>query len=153
MAISEHDLIDTTAETKGAVNEIAVTNLVLAPEQVFNAARKDLSTKLNRNWVEILELRIKSGVYCTCSKMIGKDCCHAIENTSAEKMKDTDRFYLQFNAMLLDPVTRKLHRIAGFDNSKLIQTLKGEMRLHLNYTFIILLCLSKQYLVTIAYDD
>ena len=111
-----------------------MTILVLASNETLNIFKNDLDEK-HGNWTGMTNLQVNSRVHCVRQRTVGNDVFRIIENTKVAKMKDTDRFYLQFNMELSDPESGKMHRITGFGNPTLIPMLKGKIQLHLDCAF------------------
>ena len=128
-ATNGNKLVCATSKMRGAVNEIATTNLVLNCNQAFNIIKKDLDKK-HDDLTGMRNTPVKARVCCVRHRTAGKGACRIIENSDVKKIKRTDRFHLRFSMPLSDLESGKMHRATGFGSPKLVQMSKGKIRLH-----------------------
>ena len=87
------------------------------------------------------------------TKSNGGDVCNALEQPAMDMVQNSNFFFLQLNAAVLDNKTGNLQRLMGFGNPVIFGVLKGKrVNIYIDGTFRIAPHPLYQCLIVMAYD-
>ena len=119
---------------KGRAETMAIEFTALTALDIWNKLEREVSAKYPV-WSGINDVQVKSIVKHICAREHGTDLFVKLETEEVSKMKDSDRWFLQFNCLLTDPKDGKRSRMVGFANPRLIGLLNGNVQIYIDGTF------------------
>ena len=119
----------------------------------------DILKKLEREvsdkypvWSGINDTQVNSIVKNVQHREFDTDMFVQLETNEVAKMKDSDRWFLQFNALVTDPKDGKRSRMVGFANQRLIGLLNGNVQIYIDSTFKVCPFPFYQCLIVMVYN-
>ena len=80
-------------------------------------------------WSGIIDVQVKSIVKNILAHEYSTDIFVKLETDEVYKMKDSDRWFLQFNVLLTDSKDGKRSRMVWFANPRLINLFNGNVQI------------------------
>ena len=118
------------------VDDLALSNMNWTPNKACKELKVILDSKA-KAWNGHAAQQIIKRVKNARAELCGNDVFRTIEQDHVGKVKGTNNWFLQFNATVIDPESRKLERLIGFGNPELILLLNGKVKAHFDATFYI----------------
>ena len=111
---------------KGRAEGMAIEFMALSALDIWKKLELEVSAKYPV-WSGINDVQVKAIVKNTRHREYGTDMFVKLETDEVSMMKDSDRWFLQFNCLLTDPKDGKRSRMVGFANPRLIGLLNGNV--------------------------
>jgi hypothetical protein len=119
---------------KGRAEELAVEHMAMTGPKIWKALEKEVTEKYPV-WSGLSNMQVQAIVKNVRAREYGFDMFVKLETNKVSRMKDNDKWFLQFNALVTDPKDGQRSRMLGFANPKLIGLLNGDVQIYIDGTF------------------
>ena len=136
---------------KGRAEGMAIEFMALSALDIWKKLELEVSAKYPV-WSGINDVQVKAIVKNTRHREYGTDMFVKLETDEVSMMKDSDRWFLQFNCLLTDPKDGKRSRMVGFANPRLIGLLNGNVQIYIDGTFKVCPFPFYQCLIVMVYN-
>ena len=123
---------------KGRAEELAVEHMSMSGPKIWKALEKEVMEKYPV-WSGLSNMQVQAIVKNVQSCEYGTDMFVKLETNEVSRMKDSDRWFLQFNALVTDPKDGHQSCMLGFANTKLLGLLNRNVQIYIEGTFKILI--------------
>ena len=147
------DGIDFSSFMKKRADELAIENLHLKPMQIWSKVVEELND-LQPTWRGLTQYQVITRIRNIRTKLQGPDLVRNIEDAPLAKMKDSNKFFFQFNCTIIDDTKEQstAERIMGFGNPYLFYYKSNSESLFIDATFAVAPKPFYQCLVVMIFD-
>ena len=130
--------IDYTSYLKKRVDKMAVENNLFHPKEIWSKISKKMN-KRSTTWRGLTDNQVMSRVRNVRLQIQGSDWLWSIENSELARMRNSYKFFLQFNCTIADDTNEQttIERIIGFGNPYLFYYLSNAKSVYIDATFLI----------------
>jgi len=145
--------IDFTTFMKKKTDEIAMDNLHMKPKDIWDKLTNELNT-IQPTWKGLTQYQVNNRVRNIRSKLQGSELVRNIEDAELAKMRNSNKFFLQFNCSIADDTKEQttMERIVGFGNPYLFYYMTHAENLFIDATFSVAPKPFYQCLVVMIFD-
>jgi len=138
---------------KKRADEIAIENLHLKPMQIWSKITDEMND-LQPTWRGLTRYQVITRVWNIRTKLQGPDLVQNVEDTQLARMKNSNKFFLQFNCSIADDTKEQttIERIMGFGNPYLFYYMTHAEHLFVDATFSVAPKPFYQCLVVMIFD-
>jgi len=146
--------IDFTSFMKKRTDELALKNLHIKPKKIWDILSEELNA-IQPTWRGLTDFQVTTRVRNIRSKIQGSDLVRNIEDSELARMKNSNKFFLQFNCSIADDTKEQttIERIMGFGNPYLFYYMTNSKHLFIDATFSIAPKPFYQCLVVMLFDE
>ena len=146
--------IDFTTFMKKRTDEIALENLHLKPKEIWDKLSDELNS-IQPTWKGLTDFQVTTRVRNIQSRVLGSDLVRNLEDSELARMKDSNKFFVQFNNSIVDDTKEQstMERIMGFGNPYLFYYMANSKHLFVDATFAIAPKPFYQCLVVMSFDE
>ena len=127
--------IDFTSFMKKRTDELALENLHLKPKEIWDKLSQELNA-IQPTWKGLTDFQVTTRVRNIRSKVQGSDLVRNIEDSELARMKNSNKFFLQFNCSIADDTKEQtaIEMIMVFGNSYLFYYMTNAKHLFIDDT-------------------
>ena len=144
--------VDVTEKMLTRATEIATEDPTLPPRKIYELILKEIKGQ-HRFFKGASDQKIINKVRNSRTYLNGSDVFRTIETNTVAKVRNTNPFFLQFNATFPNDCDGKLECMIGFGNPPLFRTLRGCKRMFIDGTFKFVPKPFYQCLIIMIFDD
>ena len=151
--IRKSEDVDFSTTMHKRVIEIAVNDVGLKPEQIWNKINAEMNQKADV-WSGLTDAQVKDLVRNTRKKNSGSDIIRELESPPLSMVHDGTRLFLQFNSSISNHKDNTFDRVIGWGHPALFGLLRVKMcQLFIDGTFSIVPYPFYQCLVIMVFDQ
>ena len=133
---------------------MALENIHLFPKEIWTKISKEMDG-MQRAWKGLTVYQVTTRVRNICLQHQGSELLRNIENSELARMKNSNKFFLQFNCVIADDTKEQttMERIVGFGNPYLFYYLSYAQSLFIDATFNVAPKSFYQCLVVMIFEE